>query len=556
MNKQNLLKAASHTKPTQPLDRMTAHYSQPTVIHGAITEDTKNQTRFPSPQNVQQDSIHYPIFNESVAIIISGRNSEKYLEEAIRSALAQTVPCEVIYSDDCSTDSSVDIANRYIDRELRVVAHGVHTGVCDTRNRGALVSKAPYLIFMDSDDHLPENYVSDMLSDLKPGTPFVYPNTRPYGVDQEMIEAGVPVGTMWKNRVWSQYDMWVQNQVSTTAMWSRVAFMAAGMWDGNLPTMWDYDLAIKCSRYGLPIAGKAVLDYRIHPSSVSSELNERSPDSAIPHQTSIRRRNASLGVGCLCSGRCPELFPLWLDKLAMSVKYHNRELLHHQTPKPKLLLLLHNNAIKHLSEWQTLAQKYSDTFLSVEFQHHQTEPIPQKANEDFFTAQQMMMTEQNRRVAVSTLLASACQRIQDHLRTDLVWLVEDDIVVPMTGCETLFNYCTSGRNPPIGVSGRYYSRHPGCYHQIGGWIKNGKHEEPIPSFRSVDPVDFVGTGCLMYWPNRPASPSSWHPFTRTYEPGATAHDWAWSEDVAAKGGDLLVLGQVDCRHHVSLQEYV
>lgn len=524
--------------------------------------------------------------NKTVAIIIAGRNSEKFLGEAIVSALNQTIPCEVVYSDDCSTDQSVVIAQAYISRGLRVISHGIHSGVCATRNRGALATKTPYLIFMDSDDLLPTNYVADMLADLQPGTPFIYPNTHPVGETLEMVQAGVAPGTFWKNRPWSQYDMWVQNQVSTTAMWSRSAFLAAGMWDGNVPTMWDYDLAIKCSRYGLPLAGRAVLDYRIHDNSVSAQLNERSPESAVPYQLMIRRRNSSLGIGCLCSGRCPELFPLWLDKLALSVKYHNRSAHTHNGvyPKPKLFLLLHNEAQQFLRQWTALTHRYSDTFHSVEFGFItstiselldlQRKPNPKPSTEinirhpylsrvagspgpgAYSPMTSEAELEKSRRVAVSSLMARGCQTIQDQLKTDLVWLVEDDIVVPMQACETLFNYVTSGRVPPIGVSGRYYSRHPGCINQIGGWIKDGKHEEPIPAFRTADPVDFVGTGCLMFWPSRPSSPRGWKPFTTINEPGATAHDWAWSEDVISKGGELLALGCVDCHHHIDLTEFV
>lgn len=524
---------------------------QRSQIKQKLLNASKQNRSLTSPQKEIQ--LSQP--NSSVAIVIAGRNSEKFLSEAIQSALEQTVPCEVLYSDDASTDSSVAIANGFISKGLRVIAHGIHTGVCATRNRGALVTKAPYIVFMDSDDRLSNSYVADMLADLQPNTPFVYPNTRPFGEFMDMAEGGVPPGTLWRNRAWSQYDMWVQNQVSTTAMWSRTAFMAAGMWDGNLPTMWDYDLAIKCSRYGLPIAGRAILDYRIHGKSVSAQLNERLPNSAIPHQVNIRRRNATLGIGCLCSGRCPDLFPLWLDRLAISVRYYNRTLLGHQQPKPKLLLLLHNDAIPLLSGWQALARTYSDTFLSVEFATlnypvSKATPNPSPQNE------KEQQVELARRTSVCNLLAIGCQYIQDYLRTDLVWLVEDDIVVPMEANKLLFEYATSGRTPPIGVSGRYYSRHPGCLNQIGGWIKEGKHEEPIPSFGPVEEVDFVGTGCLLYWPYRLSSPTVWRPTTKFNQPGATAHDWAWSEDVREKGGDLLMLGCVDCHHYYDVINYV
>lgn len=469
--------------------------------------------------------------NCSVAIIISGRNTEKYLVEAIKSALNQTVPCEVIYSDDCSTDTSLAIAQSFIKRGLRVISNGIHTGVCETRNRGALASKAPWLIFMDTDDVLPTNYVADMLSDIKPSTPFIYPNTRAFG----------NFSVLWRNCVWTEYDKWSHNQVSTTTMWNRQAFMAAGMWDGSMPTMWDYDLAIRCSRYGLPVAGKATLDYRIHDDSQSSQLNERYPDSSIPFKVMIRRKNATLGIGSLLSGRLPELFPQWLDRLACSVRYRKcGQTASVASSKPHLYLLLHNEAQQYLSAWTRLAAKYADTFSSIEF-----------SSIDFDMTHSC---EEERRIRVSTLLANSCQLIQDQLGTDLVWLVEDDISVPLEACKELFEYVTSGNRPVMGVSARYYNRHPGLKTQLGGWIQDGKHVEPEVAFHPTTDVDFVGTGCLMYWATRLNSPKTWRAISNIED--ATAHDWAWSEDVKAKDEQLLVLGSVVCKHHISVEEWV
>lgn len=460
-----------------------------------------------------------------VAIVIAGRNSAKFLAEAIDSALSQKVPCEVVYADDHSIDSSLEIASSFIHRGLRVIPSGVHSGVCETRNRGALATSAPYIIFMDADDRMPSDYTSLLLSDAIPSVPFVYPNTRAFGAME----------CLWKNLEWDSYDRWARNQVSTTALWNRTAFMAAGMWQSDIPTMWDYDLALRCSRFGKPVAGKATLDYRIHNASVSSQLGERLEHNCIQYAEMIRRKNATIGIGSLVSGRLPGLFRKWMDALACSVRYAlaSGSLRH----KPILHLLLHNNAQQFTAHYLSISSQYSDTFTSIELSYID-KPSPQNA------------PESDRRQFVCRLLADASNRMQASLPTDICWFVEDDVVVPIKAAHVLFKHMTASLVPPIGVSGSYMNRH-GTGTFLGGWIRYGLHHEPSVSFGPEDIVDFVGSGCLMYWKDRPGTPKTWKPISKIEN--ATAHDWAWSEEVK---GDLKIIGSIICDHYQTETEWV
>lgn len=496
-----------------------------------------------SPQNV---------FHE-VAIVIAGQNSEQFLDEAIESALAQSLPCEVVYADDCSVDASLATAARYIPSGLRLLPSGVHQGVCAARNRGALATTAHYIIFLDTDDKLHPDYARKMLTDIsvsetklstsshayqRDPAPFVYPSTRCFG-DQS---------TFWQNLEWSKYDKWQQNQVSTTSLWRRSAFIAAGMWQ-DLPTMWDYDLAIRCSRFGTPVAGSAILDYRIHEDSQSSQLNERFKTESLPYREMIRRRNATLGISCLISGRLPNFFPEWLNSISRSVRYAmSRGFFSPASSscssqpssfKPKLNLVLHTKAQEHLPAYTRYAAKFSDTFSSIEL--------------SFLDYPVDILTEYSRRHSVCRLMANYSQSVQDSINTDLVWFIEDDIKVPVRACYDLYQFLTSGDVPAIGASGRYYNRHLPTQ-QLGGWIKNNKHSEPSIAFGPECPVDFVGTGCLMFWRDRPPSPRKWQPISKIEN--ATAHDWAWSEDVISSGGKLFVLGDIDCLHYVDEVNYI
>ena len=454
-----------------------------------------------------------------MSIVIAGRNSEKFLDECIRSAISQTLLCEIVYVDDCSTDSSLFIASQYIPQGVRVISNSVHRGVCECRNQGALSTRAPYIIFLDTDDILPNTYAFDMLRDItsKPMIPFVYPSTKTFGAKS----------VLWKNSPWDSYDKWQHNQISTTSCWSRWAFVASGMWDRSVPTMWDYDLALRCSRHGTPLAGKAILNYRIHDDSQSALLDERVLLTSVPYKELIRRKNAKLGISCLYSGRLGlSFFDRWLDKLATSVRYaQDSGVLSH---KPNLLILAHNNWVLPLS-----SGRYQDTFNSVQLS---------TINQDI-----SYFDDQERRIKVSKLLARSCAEMQSILSSDICWFVEDDILVPLRACEDMYHTITKGNHPAIAVSATYYSRHMPTQ-VIGGYIRNNKHFEPHVHFPPEEPVDFCGTGCFMFWSDRPGTPKFWRNLCTIEH--TTAHDWAWAEDC---DGEILMLGRVTCDHMIDVE---
>jgi len=86
-----------------------------------------------------------------VSIIIPVFNGEKYLHDAIESALAQTYrPVEIIVVDDGSTDSSAGVAKGFAS-EVRYVYQD-NRGVGAALNRGIELSGGGFFSFLDADD--------------------------------------------------------------------------------------------------------------------------------------------------------------------------------------------------------------------------------------------------------------------------------------------------------------------------------------------------------------------------------------------------------------------
>lgn len=92
----------------------------------------------------------------AVSIVIPIHNDEEFLASALESCLAQTLAnIEVICVDDCSTDQSVPIVERYLgDPRIRLLRHEVNSSAFQARRTGVEAARAPFILFLDSDDEL------------------------------------------------------------------------------------------------------------------------------------------------------------------------------------------------------------------------------------------------------------------------------------------------------------------------------------------------------------------------------------------------------------------
>lgn len=90
-----------------------------------------------------------------VSVVMPAYNAEKYIEQAILSVVAQTVPdWELLVLDDGSGDATCAIVERLAARDERItlLKNEENLGVAKTRNRGIALCRGRYIAFLDSDD--------------------------------------------------------------------------------------------------------------------------------------------------------------------------------------------------------------------------------------------------------------------------------------------------------------------------------------------------------------------------------------------------------------------
>lgn len=105
-----------------------------------------------------------------VSVLITAFNREKFIADAIESALAQTFDdYEVIVVDDASTDATVDVIKRYAaqDSRIRFYVNEKNLGDYPNRNKVASYARGKYLKYIDSDDVMYDHCLHVMVNAIE-----------------------------------------------------------------------------------------------------------------------------------------------------------------------------------------------------------------------------------------------------------------------------------------------------------------------------------------------------------------------------------------------------
>lgn len=92
-----------------------------------------------------------------VSVVIACYNVEKYVEEAVRSVMNQTLrDIEIICVDDCSVDGTLAILEHLAseDSRIRIIQHKSNQGTLSVRCHGIQETTGEYVTFLDGDDWL------------------------------------------------------------------------------------------------------------------------------------------------------------------------------------------------------------------------------------------------------------------------------------------------------------------------------------------------------------------------------------------------------------------
>lgn len=103
-----------------------------------------------------------------VTVIVPVYNGVKYVRRCLDSLMRQTANNYMVYCvDDGSTDDSLMILNEYARRYNNVIVYSkANGGLSSARNFGMKYLKTPYVMFVDCDDYVDQNFVKKMYEEI------------------------------------------------------------------------------------------------------------------------------------------------------------------------------------------------------------------------------------------------------------------------------------------------------------------------------------------------------------------------------------------------------
>jgi glycosyltransferase involved in cell wall biosynthesis len=100
-----------------------------------------------------------------VSVIIPAYNASAFIKDCINSILGQKYQdFEIVVVNDGSTDNTLEILKNFEKKDARVkVISQSNGGVSSARNTALKVAKGEYITYVDADDSLPKNALSDLV---------------------------------------------------------------------------------------------------------------------------------------------------------------------------------------------------------------------------------------------------------------------------------------------------------------------------------------------------------------------------------------------------------
>lgn len=105
------------------------------------------------------------MLTDKVSVIIPVYNSEKTIIKCINSLMRQSYAnFQLVVVNDGSTDSSLSLINKIAKNDSRItVINQRNKGVSEARNTGLKNIDSKYVTFVDSDDYVDEDYLSNLM---------------------------------------------------------------------------------------------------------------------------------------------------------------------------------------------------------------------------------------------------------------------------------------------------------------------------------------------------------------------------------------------------------
>jgi GT2 family glycosyltransferase len=137
------------------------------LLNNLLRLSEQRKRVFPLQQSGnEQSSMEFDDTKPLVSICITSYNYGRFIVDAVESALKQTYPrLEVVISDNCSTDETMEILNRYrSDDRVRIYQNAENVGMVRNHNLAISQARGEYIVVLSADDVLLPGHVSCLIA--------------------------------------------------------------------------------------------------------------------------------------------------------------------------------------------------------------------------------------------------------------------------------------------------------------------------------------------------------------------------------------------------------
>ena len=243
-------------------------------------------------------------FEPLVSIIVMTYNSSKYVLETLESARLQTyLNLELIVTDDCSGDNTIELVEswirKYSSRFIRteVITTPVNTGIPANCNRGIKKSEGEWIKIIAGDDILADNCVTYFISEVvtKSELKFIASDMHYINADGEIVENRdfrynairsyfFSLNPDKQLKLYARVPLFLN---SPSFFICKATLTSAGYFDEEFRIYDDLPLIFKVLEQGIRInyIEKKTVMYRIYENSLSRTSNKVTSDIRMREQT-------------------------------------------------------------------------------------------------------------------------------------------------------------------------------------------------------------------------------------------------------------------------------
>lgn len=205
-----------------------------------------------------------------VSVVIPCYNSGEFLDEAVRSALAQTWPnLEVVIVDDGSTDQSTLRLLEEARWPRTRIFRQANAGPAAARNHAVREASGSYILPLDADDTIEPTYVEKAAAVLEARSDVgcVYCKARKFGAEQGP----------WNLPVYTLRELVIDNVIFVTSLYRKEDWESVGGYNEKLRHgVEDYDFWVKIVHLGRDVVQleDSLFNYRIQENSRTTSFQE------------------------------------------------------------------------------------------------------------------------------------------------------------------------------------------------------------------------------------------------------------------------------------------